>query len=41
METVLIGGTRIDGTGREPMPRASVVMKDGKIQALGPLAQLS
>ena len=36
METVLIGGTLIDGTGRDPMPGAGVVVKDGKIHAVGP-----
>ena len=30
METVLIGGSLIDGTGREPMPGAGVVVKDGQ-----------
>ena len=30
MDTVLIGGTLIDGTGREPMPGAGVVVK-GKV----------
>jgi imidazolonepropionase-like amidohydrolase len=41
METVLIGGTLIDGTGRDPLPRAGVLVKDGKIHAVGPVAQLS
>ena len=41
METVLIGGTLIDGTGRDPIPGAGVVVKDGKIHAVGPVAQLS
>jgi imidazolonepropionase-like amidohydrolase len=40
METVLIGGNLIDGTGRDPVPRAGVVVKDGRIQAAGPVAQL-
>ena len=40
METVLIGGTLIDGTGRDPIPRAGVVMKDGKILATGPVGGL-
>lgn len=29
METVLIGGSVIDGTGREPMAGAGLVAKDG------------
>jgi imidazolonepropionase-like amidohydrolase len=41
METVLIGGTLIDGTGRDPLLRAGVLMKDRKIHAVGPVAQLS
>jgi imidazolonepropionase-like amidohydrolase len=41
METVLIGGTLIDGTGRDPVLRAGVLMKDRKIHAVGPVAQLS
>lgn len=41
METVLIGGTLIDGTGREPLPGAGVVMKEGKIHAAGPTGRLS
>jgi len=41
METILIGGTLIDGTGRDPLPRAGVLVKDGKIHAVGPVAQLN
>ena len=41
METVLIGGTLIDGTGRDPIPRAGVVVKDSKIVAAGPAGGLS
>ena len=41
METVLIGGTLIDGTGREPVPGAGVVVKDGKVHAAGPTGRLS
>jgi imidazolonepropionase-like amidohydrolase len=41
METVLIGGTLIDGTGRDPILRAGVVMKDSKIVAAGPAGGLS
>src|SRR5581483_286423 len=40
METVLIGGSLIDGTGRDPVPRAGVVVKDGRIHSAGPVAQL-
>ena len=41
METVLIGATLIDGTGCEPLPRAGIVMNEGKVQGVGPLARLS
>ena len=41
METVLIGGTLIDGTGCEPLPRAGIVMSEGKVRAVGPLVRLS
>ena len=41
MDTVLIGGTLIDGTGREPMPGAGVVVKEGKVHAVGPVGRLS
>jgi len=41
METVLIGGTLIDGTGREPLARAGVVVKEGKVQRVGPVDRLS
>jgi imidazolonepropionase-like amidohydrolase len=41
METVLIGGTLIDGTGREPIARSGVVVKDGKILAAGRAVGLS
>jgi imidazolonepropionase-like amidohydrolase len=40
METVLIGGTLIDGTGRDPLARAGVLVKAGKIEAVGPVDQL-
>jgi imidazolonepropionase-like amidohydrolase len=40
METALIGGTLIDGTGRDPVPRAGVVVKDGNIVAAGPAGGL-
>jgi imidazolonepropionase-like amidohydrolase len=41
MDTVLIGGTLIDGTGREPMPGAGVVVKEGKVHAVGRVGRLS
>ena len=41
METVLIGGTLIDGTGREPLARAGVVVREGKVQRVGPVDRLS
>ncbi len=41
METVLIGGTLIDGTGRDPLAHAGVLIEGGKIQAVGPADQLS
>lgn len=40
METVLIGGTLIDGTGRDPIRGAGIVMKDGRIDAAGPTGEL-
>src|SRR5499427_4651799 len=40
METVLIGGTLIDGTGREPLSGAGVVVKDGKVHAVGAVDRL-
>jgi imidazolonepropionase-like amidohydrolase len=41
METILIGGTLIDGTGRDPVPHAGVVVKDGKVLAAGRAGELS
>src|SRR5262249_40383394 len=41
MDTLLIGGTLIDGTGREPLPHAGVIVTEGRICAAGPAAQLS
>jgi imidazolonepropionase-like amidohydrolase len=41
MDMVLIGGTLIDGTGREPMPGAGVVVKEGRVHAVGPAGRLS
>jgi imidazolonepropionase-like amidohydrolase len=41
METVVIGATLINGTGREPVAGAGVVVKDGKISAAGPTGTLS
>src|SRR5687768_6248584 len=35
---VLSGGTVIDGTGRPPIPDAVVLIKDGRISAVGPRA---
>src|SRR5688500_12217388 len=35
---VLSGGTVIDGTGRSPIPDAVVLIKDGRISAVGPRA---
>lgn len=40
METVLIGATLIDGTGREPVRDAGIVMKEGGIEQVGPADQL-
>lgn len=40
METVLIGATLIDGTGREPVRDAGIVMKEGGIEQVGPAGQL-
>jgi imidazolonepropionase-like amidohydrolase len=40
METVLLGATLIDGTGREPVTNAGVVVKEGKISVAGPLTRL-
>jgi imidazolonepropionase-like amidohydrolase len=41
MESVLIGGTLIDGTGRDPIANAGVVVKEGRIQAAGPADRLA
>jgi imidazolonepropionase-like amidohydrolase len=36
----LVGGTLIDGTGRDPVPDSAVVVKDGRIVAAGPRASV-
>jgi predicted amidohydrolase YtcJ len=41
MDTVLIGGTLIDGTGRDPVADAGVVMAEGKVLAAGPSGRLN
>ena len=41
METVLIGGRLIDGTGREPVAGAGLVLNGGKIEAVGSASRLS
>ena len=37
---VIVGGTLIDGTGRPPVKDAVVVVRDGKIEAVGPRGQV-
>jgi cytosine/adenosine deaminase-related metal-dependent hydrolase len=37
----LVGGTLIDGTGREPIPNSVVVIEKGRIAAAGPRAQVT
>lgn len=38
METALIGGRLIDGTGREPVASAGILIEDGAIRAVAPMA---
>ena len=40
MGTALLGGQLIDGTGREPIANAGVVIEGGVIAAAGPVAEL-
>ena len=35
----LVGATLIDGTGAPPVPRATVVVRDGKIECAGRAAR--
>jgi imidazolonepropionase-like amidohydrolase len=37
---VLRNFTLIDGTGREPRPRAAMIIEEGRIEWLGPASQL-
>jgi imidazolonepropionase-like amidohydrolase len=36
----LVGGTLIDGTGADPLPDAVVTIRDGRVAAVGPSAQV-
>jgi N-acyl-D-aspartate/D-glutamate deacylase len=36
MDFALIGGTVVDGTGREPVRECAVVVRDGQIAAVMP-----
>jgi len=38
---VLRNFTLIDGTGREPRPSAAMIIKEGRIEWLGPASQLT
>jgi len=40
MDTALLGGRVIDGTGREPVERAGVLIEDGIVRAAGQVAGL-
>jgi imidazolonepropionase-like amidohydrolase len=40
METALVGGVLIDGSGREPVAKAGIVIADGAVRAAGPMASL-
>ncbi|MDE2661655.1 MAG: amidohydrolase family protein [Gemmatimonadota bacterium] len=36
----IVGATVIDGSGAEPVPDATVVVRDGRIESVGPLAEV-
>lgn len=36
----IVGATVIDGSGAEPMPDATVVVRDGRIESMGPAAEI-
>lgn len=36
----VVGGTVIDGTGADPIPTGTVLMRDGRIEAVGPAADV-
>ncbi len=40
MALAIVGGTVIDGTGRDPIPRGGVIIADGRIVAVGPEGSL-
>jgi imidazolonepropionase-like amidohydrolase len=37
----IMGGTLIDGTGASPVPDAAVIVRDGRIAAAGPMADMA
>ena len=39
--TAITGGTLIDGTGREPVANAVVIVEDGRIKAAGPASRVA
>lgn len=39
--TIIHNGTLIDGTGRDPVPNAAVLVEDGRITAAGPAASVT
>jgi imidazolonepropionase-like amidohydrolase len=40
-DLVLVGGTLLDGTGAPPLPEAAIAIRDGRIAAVGPAANVS
>ena len=41
MTLAIVNGTLIDGTGRDPLPNAAVLIESDRITGVGPLSQLS
>ncbi|MBI4637958.1 MAG: amidohydrolase family protein [Candidatus Rokubacteria bacterium] len=41
MIRAIVGGSVIDGTGRDPIPRGGVILDEGRVVAVGPEAALS
>ena len=37
----IVGGTLLDGTGRPPVPDAVIIVRDGKIESVGPRNQVA
>ncbi len=41
MIQAIVGGTLIDGTGKDPIPRATIVVEDGRVTAVGSESSLA